>query len=179
MFSKLISFLSKFSFKNMFSPFAKSVLRFMFSDRKTGQILRVIGFFLGSFRFITFMLGLCVFISLYDFQNLFSIEGISSIIYTFYKIWMDNFKSALDKIWPNHPGTPKLIEDIQNSDVVHKITDKISENPLAKKVSEVAHQTEDKFFSLRKWYNKLKPSWFSNNDSPVDTTSIFHSWLFW
>ena len=59
---------------------------------------------------------------------------------------------------------------------------------LVKKVTEVAQDTESKFFSLREWYNKYVPSWGAEpeNTDTVDTiskviehSSIFHSWLFW
>ena len=71
MFKKIVLFLSKFSLtKNLFIT-----------------------------RFFTYMLGLCMFISLYNFQNVYSLHGISSILYTNFKFWVNNFISTINILY--------------------------------------------------------------------------------
>ena len=71
MFKKILLFLSKFSLpKNLFIT-----------------------------RIFTLMLCLCLFISLFHFQNVFSLHGISSILYTNFKLWINNFISAINILY--------------------------------------------------------------------------------
>ena len=88
---------------------------------------------------------------------------------------MDNFIIAINKVWPNHPTTPKVITDIQNSEIVIKIV----ETELVKKAAEVANETESNFFSLRELYNKYSASWWSNTSAISDSLSFFDSWSVW
>ena len=88
---------------------------------------------------------------------------------------MDNFLMAVNKFWPNHPGTPQIISDIQNSEIVNKIV----ETELVKKAASVANETEDKFFSLRELYNKYSASWWHNTSTITESFSFFESWQYW
>ena len=50
-------------------------------------------------RIFTLMLCLCLFISLFHFQNVYSLHGISSILYTNFKFWVNDFISAINILY--------------------------------------------------------------------------------
>ena len=124
---KILSFISKFSFKNLVTPLFKGFLRVFFSDRKVAFILRVSGYFLGIFRFASAVLGLLLIINLYDFEAGFSLQGFIDFMYAFYQTLVDNVNHALNKF--NFSGsTAKTIINSTVNSAVSSVSDTVSNN---------------------------------------------------
>ena len=118
MFKKFIKFLlllpHRFSFKNLFQPILKRLIRIVFSDRKTAVILHIIGGVFVVFRILSAVLGILIFINYTDLSNIWSAAGIFTLITTYFRMIRDGFLSSIDKLFPHNPSTPtsKVIEEV-------------------------------------------------------------------
>ena len=89
MIQAITNFTTKISFKNIFGPIIKRILKIFFSDRRTANILRILGSFFGLFRFLNASLGFLIFLNVFDFKN-FSFYSIPSSIISFLHLLKSN-----------------------------------------------------------------------------------------
>ena len=191
MIQAITNFTTKISFKNIFGPIIKRILKIFFSDRRTANILRILGSFFGLFRFLNASLGFLIFLNVFDFKN-FSFYSIPSSIISFLHLLKSNFEEVMDKYYPNHPHIPENVKTTFN-DSVEKISEVIHDNPSVSGVIDKIHNEVDKnntevdgkFSSLRKLYSDYVNKWFTTtptNETPeiiTDHYNLFTDWKFY
>ena len=185
-FKKIIEFLSKFSFKRIFTPLIKGFLTVLgVTDRKLALILKTLSVSFGFFRFTNALLGLLIFINIYDFSHILSFQGIYESFVSFFELLKDNLNKAILKFFPDSKGIKPVETFIEKTE--GSVKSRFSE--ISEKVTEKYHQIEEsikeQFESLRKTYVKPRPELNDSIPSPDDIIAhsfiynLFHDWLFW
>lgn len=153
----LIYLISLFSFKKLILPLIIRFLNIFFTVRTSTQIVKFITQFAGLFKFLNALLGLLLFLNMFDFNNIITLSGLITVLNNYAKLIIDNIYNLYNKIKPSGGNN-------------HNFTKVNSENPIIQKLSEYVSEAEDKFESLRATYKHAKA---------VDVPSIFESWMFW
>ena len=122
---KNIFFILLFSISAILAPIALKFLRIFMTKKRAEAILTFLGHMYKFLKFLAFVLGLSLFIALYDFTNFFSISGFTTAIVTLLGLIKINILDTLTHLFPSNGGVSEpsinsVIQEITESPIVLK-----------------------------------------------------------
>ena len=163
----LIWLISLLSFKKFILPLFIRILNIFFTVKTSVRIIRFLAHFAGLFKFLNTLLGLLLFLNMFDFKT-FSWENLVKALYTFIGLIKENLIIFYNKFTS---GSNEMVQNVIHSEPAEQVV---------KKLSEFSHS----FTNLPHEYD-YHPSRYldhitnHNTATVTSVSSIFDSFLFW
>ena len=106
----MFKFLSKFTLSAILAPIAIKFLKIFMTKKRAEAILNFLAHAYKFLKFLAFILGLSLFITLYDLTNFFSISGFTRAFLALLGLIKINIIEAFNSIWPGNTGIKEFLE---------------------------------------------------------------------
>ena len=173
----LIWLVSLLYFKKLILPILVRVLNIVFTVITYHKIINFFAHFAGLFKFLNTLLGLLLFLNMFDYANL-TTESLIKNLYTFGYLIRDNAINLYNKIYKEFSG---LFGYVEKSEIVQNVVHSKPVETINHLAQEAKTEYSDSLSNYRKlWDLGYKPCFAGGKQAIVEpATSVFHDWTFW